>query len=92
MRFVQCRRSRDEVVLRLHHVGGFDGEQRLPNGHGIAGLDEQLGHPAGVGREDRSGAVLIDGDLAFGDMLGAEHALLHRLDRQGRPLRLGRIK
>jgi len=34
--------KRDEVVLRLHHVGGFDGEQRLPNGHGIAGLDEQL--------------------------------------------------
>ena len=28
-RLVERGRGRDEVVLRLHHVGGFDSEQRL---------------------------------------------------------------
>jgi membrane fusion protein, heavy metal efflux system len=28
------------AYMRLHHVGGFHGEQRLPNSHHVAGLDE----------------------------------------------------
>ena len=76
----------DEVVLRLHHVGGFDREQRLADRHGVTGLDEQLGDAAGIGGEDRRRAVLVDRDLAFGHALAAEHALLRLLDRQRRPL------
>ena len=90
--FVQRGRGADEVVLRLHHVGGFDREQRLPRGYDLAGLDEQLGDPAGIGREDRRGAVLVDGDLAFGHVFGAECLLLAGFHCQRRPLRGGRIE
>src|SRR5215831_15307026 len=41
LRQVECRAclverggGRNEIVLRLHHVGGLDREQRLPDGHG----------------------------------------------------------
>src|SRR5262249_56657149 len=60
--------------------------RRLPAGHGIAGLDEQLEDPSGIGGKDRRRAVFVDCDLAFGHALGLKHQLLHRLDRQRRPL------
>jgi hypothetical protein len=91
-RLVQRGGGRNEIILCLHHVGGLDREQRLPNGHDIAGLDEQLEDPSGIRREDRRRAVLVDRDLAFGHALGLEHPLLHRLDRQRRPLRGGWIE
>jgi hypothetical protein len=36
--------------------------------------------------------VLVNRDLAFGDVLGSEHALLDGLDTQRRPLGGSRIK
>src|SRR5262249_16166081 len=51
-----------------------------------AGLDEQLEDPSGIGRKDGGRAVFVDRDLAFGHALGLKHPLLHRLDRQRRPL------
>jgi hypothetical protein len=53
--------------------------------HLIARLRHQLDNPAGVGRKHRRGAILIDGDLALGDMLGPEIMRGHRLDGQARP-------
>ena len=89
---VQRGRGGDEVVLRLHHVGRFDREQRLAGRYDVAGLDEQLGDAAGIGREDRRRAIFVDGDLAFGHVLGAEHSLLGGFHRQRRPLRGGGIE
>ena len=71
---------------------GFDHEQRLADADDVAGLDEQLGDPAGIGREDRRRAIFVDGDLAFGHVLGAEHLLLDGFHRQRRPLGGGRIE
>ena len=82
---VQAGHGGDEIVLRLHRIGGFDHEQRLPLRDGVAGLRQQPDHPAGIGREHRRRAILIDGDLAFGDVLGPEVVLGHGLDGQARP-------
>ena len=57
-----------------------------PTRDDVAGLREQLDDPAGIGREDRGRAILVDCDLAFGHVLGAEHPLLDGFDRQRRPL------
>ena len=78
LRPVDRGKSGEEIVLRLNHVGGFDVEQRLPALDHVARLGHQPGHPPGVGRKDRRGLVLVDRDLAFGHVLGAEG---HRLDR-----------
>ncbi len=89
-RAVQRAQRRDEIVQRLHGVGGLDDEQRLAALHRVAGLDQQLRHAAGIGREHRRRGVLVDGDLAFGDVLGAELLLLGRFEGEARPLRIGR--
>ena len=44
---VQCGGSRNEIVLRLHHVGGLHRKQR------VLRVDWQLEDPAGIGRKDR---------------------------------------
>ena len=82
----------EEIVLRLHHVGGFDEEQRLAALDHVARLGHQPGHPPGVGRKDRRRFVLVDRDLAFGDVLGAERHRLDRLHAERRPLRRRRRK
>src|SRR3981189_937739 len=69
----------DEVVLRLHHVCCLDSEQRLSHRYSVAGLDEQLHHLAGIGRENWGRTVLVNRDLAFGHVLGPEDALSDRL-------------
>ncbi len=56
------------------------------------GLTNSLRDPARIGREDRRGAVLVDRDLAFGHVLGAECLLLAGFHCQRRPLRGGRIE
>ena len=89
---VQRGRGGDEVVLRLHHVGRFDREQRLAGRYDVAGLDEKLRDPARIGREDRRRAILVDGDLAFRHVLGAKHFLLGGFHRQRRPLGGGGIE
>ena len=77
---------RDEIVLRLHGVGGLDREQRLALGRRSSpGLRQKLGDPAGIGREHRRRAILVDRDLAFGDVLGPEGLVVDRLDGQARP-------
>ena len=89
-RAVERAQRRDEIVQRLHGVGGFDHEQRLAALDRVAGLDQQLRHAAGIGREHRRRGILVDGDLAFGDVLGAELLLLGRFEGEARPLRIGR--
>ena len=80
----------NEIVLRLHVVGGLDHEQRLSLGNGVARPRQQFGDPAGIGRKHRRRAVLVDRDLAFGDMLFPEGALGDRLDGQAGPFGRGR--
>ena len=82
----------EEIVLRLHHVGGFDVEQRLPALHHVARLGHQPGHPPGIGRKDRRRLVLVDRDLAFGHVLRAERHRLDRLHAERCPLRRRRHK
>ena len=81
-----------EIVLRLHHVGGFDEEQRLAGLDRVARLGHQPRHPPGIGRIDRRRMILVDGDLAFGGVLGPEHLGRHRLDAERRPLRRRRLE
>ena len=92
LRAVEAGDRGEEIVLRLHHVGGFDVEQRLPALHHVAGLGHQPGHPPGIGRKDRRRAILVDRDLAFGDVLGPERHRLDRLHAERRPLRRRRRK
>ena len=87
---VQAGHGRDEIVLGLHGIGRFDHEQRLALGDVVARLGQQLDDPAGIGRKHRRRAVLIDGDLAFGHMLGPEGLLGHGFDGQAGPFRGGR--
>ena len=54
----------DQVVLRLHELAGLDGEQRLALLHDFAGLGDDLGDAAGIGREHRRVEVVVDGDHA----------------------------
>jgi len=91
-RFVHRRESGDEVVLCLHHVGGFDREQLLAASDGVAGLDQQLHDPTRIWREDQRRTVFVDRDFSFGHVLGAKHVLLDRLYRQRRPLGFRRIE
>src|SRR5215470_12553692 len=51
---------------------------------------ENLDDASRIGREHQRRAILVDGELAFGDVLGAEHLADHRLDGERRPLGLGR--
>ena len=91
-RAVDAGERGEEIVLRLHHVGGFDEEQRLAGLDRVAGLGHQPGHPPGIGRIDRRRMILVDRDLAFGHVLGAERLGRHRLDAERRPLLgVGRI-
>ncbi len=76
---------RDEIILALHGVGRFDDQQRLPLHHLVSGPRQQLGDPAGIGREHGSRTVLINRDLALGHVLGPEHTLAAGLDREARP-------
>ena len=52
-RAAQRAQRRDEIVERLHGVGGFDDEQLLPAPDDLAGLHHELHDAAGIGREDR---------------------------------------
>ena len=61
-----------------------------PRSTSIAGPGDQAADPAGVGREDRRGGVLVDRDLAVGRALVAERDLAHRREPEARPLRLAR--
>ena len=90
LRLVQARHRGDVIVLRLHGVGCLDHEQRLALDDAVAGPHQQSGHPAGIGREHRRGAVLVDRDLAFCHIFGAEGALGDRLDGQAGPFGRGR--
>ena len=85
LRLVQAGHGRDVIVLRLHRIGGLDHEQRLAFDDAVARPDQKLGDPAGIGREHRRGAILIDRDLALGDIFGAEGPLGDRLKRQAGP-------
>ena len=75
----------DEIVLRLNVVGGLDHEQRLALDHAVAGPGEKPGDPDGIGREHRRRAVLVDGDLAFGDVFDAETPFRDGLNGQAGP-------
>ena len=72
LRLVQAGHGRDVIVLRLHRIGGLDHEQRLAFDDAVAGPDQKLGDAAGIGREHRRGAVLIDRDLPSVTYLGTE--------------------
>ena len=85
LRLVHAGHRGDVVVLRLHRIGGFDHEQRLPLGDVVARPHQQLGEPAGIGREHRRRAILIDRDLAFGDVFGPERPFGDGLDGQAGP-------
>ena len=42
----------------------------------VARPRQQFGDPAGIGRKHRRRAILVDRDLALGDVLGAEGVLV----------------
>ena len=83
---------RNEIVVDLHRVGGFEDEQRLSARHPIAGLGKKLHHAPGVRRVDGRRLVLVDRDLPFGHINGPKDDLPHRLDRQRSPLCRCRVK
>ena len=80
----------DEIVVALHELAGFDGEQRRAALDQVAGPGDQLADPAGEGREDRRRRVLVDRDLAVGRAFVAEGDLAHRREPEARPLRVAR--
>ena len=80
----------DEVVLALHELARFDGEQGRAALDQVAGPGDQLADPAGIGREDRRRRVLVDRDLAVGRAFVAEGDLAHRREPEARPLRVAR--
>ena len=82
---VRCGRGRNEIVLRLHGVGGLDHEQRLALRDAVARPGKQFGDPARVRRKHRRRAILVDRDLAFGHVLGPEGSLGNRLNGQAGP-------
>ncbi len=84
---VQSTQCRDEIIQSLHRVGGFDDEQRLTALNLVARFHQKLCHAARIGREDRRRAFFVDGDFAFGQMLGAKDPFRYWLDCQTRPLR-----
>ena len=89
-RAVQRAQRRDGVVQRLHGVGRLDDEQLLPALDDVARLDQELHDAARIGREDRRRTILVDGDLAFGDVLGTKYLLVRGLESEARPFRIGR--
>ena len=89
LRAVDARERGQEIVLRRHHIGGFEVEQRLAGLHGVARLRHQPRHAPGVRREDRRRAILVDRNLAFGHVFGPKHHRLDRLEAKRVPL-LGR--
>ena len=82
---VQPGHGRNEIVLRLHGVGGLDHEQRLALRDAVARPGQQFGDPARVRRKHRRRAILVDRDLAFGHVLGPEGSLGNRLNGQAGP-------
>ena len=90
LRLVHAGHRRNVVVLRLHRVGGFDHEQWLALGDAVARPHQQLGEPAGIGREHRRRAILVDRDLAFGDVFSPERPFGDRLNGQAGPFGRGR--
>jgi hypothetical protein len=62
----------------------------LADGDAVARLGKQLGDAPRIGREDRCRAILVDRNLALGDMLGPEFLPLNGLGRERRPFRLAR--
>ena len=82
---VKGRHRRDEIVLRLHRVGGLNDEQGLALGLRCRPAEPAISLPAGIRRKYRRRAIFIDRDLAFGDSLGPEGALGRRLDGQAGP-------
>ena len=85
LRLVHGGHRGDEIVLRLNVVGGLDHEQRLALDDAVARLGQQLGDPSRIGREHRRRAILVDRDLALGDLFGAEAAFGDGLNGQARP-------
>ncbi len=88
---IQVGDRSDEIILCLHHVRRFHDEKRLAHFHGVARLCQQLDHAAGVRREHQRCAVLIDGNLAFCQMLGAEDDVGDRRNGQRGPLLWSRV-
>ena len=91
-RFVERGRGGDEVVLPLHELRSGNRQQRRAALDPVAGLGEELGDAAGIGREDRRGHIIVDGDLAVRHPLRAEDDLAHRRDLEARPLRVRRAE
>ena len=91
-RLVDAGDRGDEIVLALHELARLDREQRRAALDMVAGPGDQPADPAGVGREDRRGGVLVDRDLAVGRALVAERDLAYRREPQARPLRLARTE
>jgi len=65
--------SRNEVVLRLHHVGRLDGEQELAARNDVTRLGEEPDESARVRGKHHRRAVFIDRDLSFGHLLITKH-------------------
>jgi hypothetical protein len=66
------RQRRNQVVLRLRELHGFDGKQRLALPDLVAGIGHDPRHATGQGRKHRRGAVPVQGDLAVGELLVTE--------------------
>ncbi len=89
-RRVERRERGHQIVLRLHHFTRLHRHQRVPRLHRVAELRDDARHPPGEGREHRRRRILVDRDVAVGDLLAAERVGLDRHDLQPRPLLLGR--
>src|SRR6202012_4191502 len=92
LRLLDAGHGGDEDVLALHILARLDGEERRPGLDMIAGLRDQAGDAAGIGREDRRRGVFVDADLAVVRALVAEADLSDGGKLQALPLRVGRAE